>query len=76
MWGNFRTEPVTHVTHASICLSLFMDASALKAELKAWERDLKTRHGRPPTLDDIKVDPIGVLLQRLIHPQDLTNHDD
>ncbi|KZS95895.1 hypothetical protein SISNIDRAFT_548038 [Sistotremastrum niveocremeum HHB9708] len=35
-----------------------MDVSALKADLKTWERDFKLKNGRPPTIDDIKADPI------------------
>ncbi|KAI0706152.1 hypothetical protein BC835DRAFT_1302525 [Cytidiella melzeri] len=34
-----------------------MDVSALRAEIKAWERDFKTTCGRDPTVQDIKDQP-------------------
>ena len=32
------------------------DLSALKAELKAWEKAFKTEHGRDAKKEDIKLD--------------------
>lgn len=34
-----------------------MDLAAIKADLKAWERDFKSEHGREPTKADIKAVP-------------------
>lgn len=31
-----------------------MDVSALRTEIKFWERDYKAQHGREPTVQDIK----------------------
>jgi hypothetical protein len=33
------------------------DIPSLRAELKAWEREFKTDHGREPSVDDIKERP-------------------
>lgn len=34
-----------------------MDATALRKEIKAWERLFKTKHLRDPTVEDIKAHP-------------------
>lgn len=34
-----------------------MDLSALKSEIKRWEHNFKSRHGRDPTVQDIKDRP-------------------
>jgi len=40
-----------------------MDVTALRAEIKAWERDFKADYGRDPTIQDIKDRPdIGAVL--------------
>lgn len=40
-----------------------MDIVALRAEIKAWERDFKTDNGRDPTIQDIKERPdLGAVL--------------
>lgn len=40
-----------------------MDIVALRAEIKAWERDFKTDNGRDATIQDIKERPdLGVAL--------------
>lgn len=35
-----------------------MDASALRTEIKSWERSFAAEHGRKPTVAEIKADPI------------------
>ncbi|TFY62850.1 hypothetical protein EVJ58_g3612 [Rhodofomes roseus] len=34
-----------------------MDAAVLRAELKAWERDFRSKHSRNPTVEEIKDQP-------------------
>jgi len=34
-----------------------MDLTLVKAELKAWEREFKSKHGRDPSKADIKAVP-------------------
>ncbi|KAM5530730.1 hypothetical protein V8D89_015590 [Ganoderma adspersum] len=34
-----------------------MDVAALRAEIKAWERDFRTSHGRDPSIQEIKDQP-------------------
>ncbi|KAI0375241.1 hypothetical protein BV20DRAFT_1117647 [Pilatotrama ljubarskyi] len=34
-----------------------MDVGALRAEIKAWERDFKAKHGRDPSVQEIKQQP-------------------
>jgi hypothetical protein len=42
-----------------------MDVSALRAEIKAWERDFKAQNGAEPTVQDIKDRPhIGTRILR------------
>jgi hypothetical protein len=42
-----------------------MDVAALRAEIKAWERDFKADNGRDPAIQDIKDRPdIGAVLAR------------
>lgn len=41
-----------------------MDVSAIRAEIKAWEREFKALHGRDPTIQEIKDRPdIGMYPQ-------------
>ncbi|OCH94726.1 hypothetical protein OBBRIDRAFT_823287 [Obba rivulosa] len=34
-----------------------MDASAVRAEIKAWERDFRAKHGRDPSIQEIRDQP-------------------
>ena len=51
-----------------------MDVAALRAEIKAWERDFRSKHGRDPSIQEIKDQPaIGTspfisLAYRRVHP--------
>ena len=51
-----------------------MDVAALRAEIKAWERDFRSKHGRDPSIQEIKDQPtIGTypfisLAFRRVHP--------
>lgn len=41
--------------------SLVMDVASLRAEIKAWERDFRSKHTRDPTIQEIKNQPaIGI----------------
>ncbi|KZT75080.1 hypothetical protein DAEQUDRAFT_20631 [Daedalea quercina L-15889] len=45
------------VHRSSPSLDSVMDVAALRAELKAWEREFRTRHSRNPTIEEIKDQP-------------------
>ena len=44
-------------TRQALSPLLQMDVAALRAEIKAWERDFKALHGRQPSIDEIRQQP-------------------
>ena len=61
-------------TRQALSPLLQMDLAALRAEIKAWERDFRSKHGRDPSIQEIKDQPaIGTspfisLAYRRVHP--------
>ena len=50
-----------------------MDATAIRREIKAWERSFKVQNTRDATIDDIKAHPeIGVCVQNALRYRYLT----
>ena len=52
--GHFTTRLFLSAHDTTTNSSMDTDVSTLRAQLKAFEREFKARHHRPPSVNDIK----------------------